>query len=295
MSFNLPKAVSIAKALKSASDYLAPLSDRLEIDVNVDAKALLCHVLGVHQTYLYTWPEKPLTDNDAQHFCALVDERLQGKPVAYLTGFRGFWTLNLKTAPCTLIPRADTECMVECAVQLLPDTRAKILDLGTGSGAIALAIASENPKWQVYGCDYNEQAVALAQQNAKLCEQQLNGGQVTFVKSDWFEFFAAEQIGQFDLIISNPPYIDKTDHHLTQGDVAFEPRSALVAENNGYQDIYHIIDNARDFLKDGAVLMLEHGYQQGTQVRAYFAARGFTKVETRQDYAQNDRFTLGYA
>ena len=294
-AFVLSKGVSIADALTQAKNYLAILECNPHIDAGVDAKALLSHVTGHNQTYFYTWPEKQLSENDIQAYVLLVNKRSKGEPVAYLTGERGFWTLNLKTDNSTLIPRADTECMVEHVLTLLAQTRAKILDLGTGTGAIALALASENPKWQVYGCDYNEQAVALAQQNAQLCAPQLGGAQVEFVKSNWFEYFAAKQIGQFDLIISNPPYIAQDDHHLSEGDVAFEPRSALVANNDGYQDIYHIIDNAKRFLKSGGILMIEHGFEQGQQVRCYFEQQGFYKVETRQDYAQNDRFTYGYA
>lgn len=293
--FVLAKRVTIANALTKAKAYLSVLEKQVEVDALVDARALLCHVIDCNQTYLYTWPEKPLSDDNRQRFEQLIEKRLQGEPVAYLTGERGFWTLNLKTANSTLIPRADTECMVECALGLLSNTRAKILDLGTGTGAIALALASENPKWQVYGCDYNEHAVKLAQQNALLCQPQLQGAQVEFVHSDWFSYFAANQIDQFDLIITNPPYIAEDDHHLTQGDVAFEPRSALVAKDDGYKDIYHIIDNAKVFLKSGAILMIEHGFEQGKQIRCYFESQGFTKVETCKDFAQNDRFTYGYA
>jgi release factor glutamine methyltransferase len=291
----LPQSVTIAGALKAACELLTANSARdNDADAKVDAQVLLCHVLDQTTTHLYTWPEKILTAEQANAFEQLVSRRNAGEPVAYLTGERGFWTLNLKTSNCTLIPRADTECLVECALELLPLSRAKVLDLGTGTGAIALALASENPKWQVHGCDYNKEAVALARLNAQQCALELGGAKVNFIHSDWFSAYTDSYHHDFDLIVSNPPYIAPDDQHLLRGDLRYEPTTALVAEDNGYSDICHIIGHAKHFLKPGGILMLEHGFEQGEKVRQYFDEHGYIKVSTRKDYSQNERFTFGY-
>lgn len=267
----------------------------------VDAQLLLCAVIDQNTTYLFTWPEKPLQAEQLEQYLALVVRRQLGEPVAYLTGERGFWTLNLATNRCTLIPRADTECLIECVLGFdegveghgqisaeLPDN-AKILDLGTGTGAIALALASEKPQWQTHACDVNVNIVALAQQNAR--QNGING--VTIVLSHWFSAYEADHLASFDLIISNPPYIDKDDVHLQQGDVRFEPTSALVADQQGLADIIHIVTHARRFLKSGGWLMIEHGFEQGELVRDIYRQQGFARVITKKDLSDNDRFTIG--
>lgn len=293
--FILPETVTIQQALQSAVEFLSSPLKSQAIDPHVDAKLLLCHVIDQHQTYLYTWPDRYLSESQQSLFVELITKRDLGHPVSYLTGTRGFWTLNLKTDDSTLIPRADTECMVECAISLLPKKRAKILDLGVGTGAIALAIASENSQWQVYGCDNNYLALSLAKQNIAYCQPQLQGAQIEIVFSNWFSYFFEQNIRDFDLIISNPPYIAKDDQHLNLGDVAFEPRSALVAGKQGYADLYHIIDNSSHFLNDSGILMVEHGFEQGAMVRKHFVQRGFTQVVTGQDLTGNDRYTFGFA
>ena len=245
--------------LLARSALLTAVSDTPSLDVAL----LLSHCLQKNLTYLKTWPEKQVDEEAFAAFETLFERRLQGEPVAYLIGSRGFWTLNLQVNPSTLIPRPETELLVEEALSCMPSAEAAVLDLGTGTGAIALALASEDSRWQVLGCDMHAEAVALARQNQQL--NQINNAE--FLQSDWFASIPPQQ---FDLIVSNPPYIDPSDPHLSQGDVRFEPRSALVAEKNGLADIEQIIAGSNTYLKHGAWLMFEHGYDQGQAVRALF-------------------------
>jgi release factor glutamine methyltransferase len=190
-----------------------------------------------------------------------------------------------------LIPRADTESLVEFAIERVTSEHAKVLDLGTGTGAIALAIASEYDCWDIHACDFNSAAVELANRNARqLADRQ---GAITIVQSDWFGAYDSDHFKSFDLIVSNPPYIDANDEHLEQGDLRFEPDSALVADNKGYADIFHIIEQAGKFLKPGGWLMIEHGFEQGAMVRQHFAKYGYADVQTKKDLGDNDRFTVG--
>jgi len=251
-----------------------------------DAELLLCHVLGSDRTYLKTWPEKTLTDHQEKQYKSLIEARQSGQPVAHLLGRRDFWTLELLVTPATLIPRPDTEILIECALELeLPD-KASVLDLGTGTGAIALSLASERPEWHLTASDAFAEVVELAQKNAK--HNQLE--RVTVVRSVWFELFVGER---FHLIVSNPPYIDPQDPHLKQGDLRFEPVSALVAQEKGMADINHIVKNAINHLHPEGWLMLEHGYQQGELVRSCFESASFNHVKTVNDYGNNERITMG--
>ena len=256
----------------------------------LDTELLLCHVLDKPTSYLMTWPEKQLLASQQQQFLALMARRLTGEPIAYILGTQAFWTLDLEVSPDTLIPRADTEVLVETALSLaanapFADRSFRVADLGTGTGAIALALASERPAWEVWGCDRIDAAVALAQRNQK----RLDLPQVSFVQGSWLEPLS----GLFDMIVSNPPYIDSKDEHLDQGDVRFEPRSALVADSEGLSDIQHIIRAAPDYLVANGWLLFEHGYQQGAAVRQLLTDCGYQQVSTYQDYAGNDRVTLG--
>lgn len=251
----------------------------------LDAQVLLAHVLGKETIYLMTWPERDITAEQKSEFEELVNKRINGVPVAHLTGTREFWSLPLKVNNSTLIPRPDTEILVEAALEICPEN-AHILDLGTGTGAIILALASELPKATCLGIDFSCEAVQLAAENAR----QLNICNVQFKQSNWF----ADVTGKFDLIVSNPPYIDKNDHHLTQGDVRFEPLSALVAENEGLADIQLIAEQAGYFLKPGGALLIEHGFEQGASVREIFKNCRYAQIKTLKDYGGNERVTMGF-
>lgn len=252
----------------------------------LDAELLLAFVLDKPRSYLRTWPEKTLTPSQLEYFQQLLVERCQGQPIAYLLGNQGFWSLDLAVNTHTLIPRADTEILVETALQLAAEENLKVLDLGTGTGAIALALASERQTWQVLGVDRIEQAVELASHNAK--RNQINNAK--FLASSWFSALADRQ---FDLIVSNPPYIAEQDPHLSQGDVRFEPSSALVAGQDGLADIRLIIAQAGAHLAPHAWLILEHGYDQAEAVRQLLSQQGFAQVHSRSDLAGHQRISLG--
>ncbi|MBP9955889.1 MAG: peptide chain release factor N(5)-glutamine methyltransferase [Pseudomonas sp.] len=270
---------TIESLLKSAELPDSP-SPRL------DAELLLAHALGQSRSYLRTWPEREPDAAQCAAFAALLERRRAGEPVAYLLGRQGFWSLDLEVAPHTLIPRPDTELLVETALTLGPGGPARVLDLGTGTGAIALAVACERPAWQVLGVDRVSEAVQLAERN----RARLGLGNARFVESVWFSTLGGER---FALIVGNPPYIAADDRHLNEGDVRFEPASALVAGEDGLDDIRRIVAEAPEHLEAGGWLLLEHGYDQAEAVRALFAARGFAAVESRRDLGGHQRITLG--
>ncbi len=252
----------------------------------LDAELLLAAALGKPRSYLRTWPERELDAAQQAQFDAFMQRRRNGEPVAYILGRQGFWSLDLEVAPHTLIPRPDTELLVETALELLSATPLAVLDLGTGTGAIALALASERPAWQVTGVDRVEDAVALAERN----RQRLKLDNASFVQSHWFSALAGQRYG---LILSNPPYIRTDDHHLDQGDVRFEPSSALVAGSDGLDDIRAIIRCAPSHLLPGGWLLLEHGFDQAEAVRALLVAGGFAEVHSRRDLGGHERISLG--
>ncbi|CAM4120026.1 peptide chain release factor N(5)-glutamine methyltransferase [Pseudoalteromonas ostreae] len=272
---------TVESAIKRATLLLQSSSDSAKLD----AQVLLLDVLQKPHSYLFSWPEKLLSAAQLQQFDEHCQRRLNGEPVAHITGLREFWSLPLQVNSSTLIPRPDTEILVEYALSLSLPMAAKVLDLGTGTGAIALALASEMPLWQITGVDRVADAITLANTN----KQRLGFINVGFVQSDWFSQVDAQQ---FDLIVSNPPYIEYDDIHLSQGDVRFEPLSALVADDDGMADIKYIITQARDFLTSNGYLLIEHGYQQRTKVHSFFAQMAYTNILTVKDLANNDRVTL---
>jgi len=272
--------------VSSVSDWLARAQTSLTDSESprADAELLLMHVLDVNRAWLYTWPEKSLTESQQDSLNKLLARRIEGHPIAHLTGVREFWSLPLRVAPSTLIPRPDTETLIEWVLDLdLPDA-ARAIDLGTGTGAISLAIKSEYPAWSVEAVEFDVDAYALAQSNASRLELDIH-----LIHGSWFE----RVNGHFDLIVSNPPYIDPDDNHLAEGDVRFEPASALVAEQSGLADLFHIIDHAPDYLKPDGWLLLEHGYDQAQAVCDYLRQRGFVNVQNRCDLGGNPRVSGG--
>lgn len=251
-----------------------------------DAEILLEFVTGFARTFILAFGETELTPQQLQQAEELLARRVRGEPIAHLVGEREFWSLPLRVSPVTLIPRPDTECLVEQALARMPATPCSVLDLGTGTGAIALAIASERPDCEITALDLIPEAVELARGNA----DRLGITNVRVLQSHWF---SALNTQRFSLIVSNPPYIDRDDPHLAQGDVRFEPLSALVADNAGLADIRTLTETAGRFLEPGGWLLLEHGWQQAQQVQQLFAAAGFSEVQTCRDYGGNDRLTLG--
>ena len=281
----LPSDVSIENLVSFGGQLLKDTSDSAKLD----SQLLLSFVLEKPSTYLLTWPEKIVNHEQTQLFAKLLGRRLQGEPVAYILGYKEFWSLPFKVSPATLIPRPDTEVLVEQVLNEYSDfseANYKCLDLGTGTGAIALALASELPNWQFEAVDFNNNAVNLAQQNA----DNLVIKNITIYQSDWFS--CIDKSKKFNVVVSNPPYIDKIDHHLTEGDVRFEPNSALVAENNGLADIEKIASGARDYLQENGALFIEHGYQQTQNVATILSRLNYQHIKTIKDLSGNDRMTM---
>ena len=273
---------TLAEALDWASSQLKNISDTPKLD----AEVMLLHIIHQQRGYLYTWPDERLTSEQVTAFGEMVARRLLGTPIAHIVGEREFWSLPFMVNPTTLIPRPDTEILVETALNLPLADNARVLDLGTGTGAIALSLAYEKSEWKITAVDKIIEAVALAKAN----RAHLKLPQVEIVQSDWFD-----SVGSYDfnLIVSNPPYIDETDEHLSQGDVRFEPQSALTAGEEGFADLYHIASCARDYLAPGGYLLLEHGYGQAIQLRDKMIELGYENVATVRDFGSNDRCTLG--
>lgn len=272
----------IAEALTKARTIL----DEVNNEAAVDARVLLQHTLKCDRTYLYTYPDKPLTTMQNEQFFSYVKQRKQGEPIAYITGYKEFWGLRLAVSPATLIPRPETELLVETALELVGLNDANVLDLGTGTGAIALAMASERAGWQITGVDRITEAIELANQNRLFLAVE----NCQFLVSDWFSSIKNEK---FSMIVSNPPYVEEYSDYLHQGDLRYEPQSALTASDDGYSDIFQIIDKAPNYLANNGWLVVEHGYKQAERIRERMRAIGFQLVETRQDLQQHPRITLG--
>jgi release factor glutamine methyltransferase len=276
--------VTVAELLRAAAGRLAAAG--LE-SPRADAEVLLAHVLGWARTRLWAWPDHPASAPARERFFDLVERRARGEPVAYLTGRRAFWTVDLEVGPDVLIPRPETELLVEQALAAIPDTEAiAAADLGTGSGAVALAIALERPGWRVVATDASAGALAIARRNA----DRLGAGNVELREGDWATALGKEQ---FALIVSNPPYVADGDRHLLEGDLPWEPRSALVAGPDGLGAIRALLPGTAARLVVGGWLMLEHGPDQGGAVRALLAAAGLGDVRTIRDLEGRERVTVG--
>ena len=253
----------------------------------LDAELLLAHALGRERSYLHAHPEEAADAAAGRRFRELVAARRAGEPIAYLTSKREFWSLDLKVTPATLIPRHETELLVELALERIPEDAAwSVLDLGTGSGALALAIGRERPRCRITATDESEAALAVAAENAR--RHGLHN--IEFLAGDWFTPLADRR---FHLILSNPPYVKEHDPHLKSGDVRFEPRAALTAGPEGMDDLRRIAAQAMPHLEDRAWLLMEHGHDQGVAVRALLAAGGFTGVMSFRDLAGLERVSGG--
>jgi release factor glutamine methyltransferase len=274
---------SIEQALQRAAAKINSADGAME------ARLLLQQVLGVNRAWLIAHANDALQTNRDGEFQALLARRLAGEPIAYLMQQREFYGLTLRVSPATLIPRPDSETLVDAALEKIPHPSTKpitVLDLGTGSGAIALAIAHNRPQASVLAVDASDAALAVAQDNAS----ELKLSNVQFALSDWYANLAEQR---FDLIVSNPPYIAKNDPHLSQGDLRFEPLSALTSGQDGLDDIRQITEQGLIHLMPQGWLMLEHGYDHGVAVRELMAQAGLVEIATRQDLGGNDRVTLG--
>jgi release factor glutamine methyltransferase len=272
---------SIGHLLQEAAQNLTD-SDSAKLD----AELLLSHVLQKPRTYLYTWPEQLIEPHQAQAFLFLVSLRRAGQPIAYILNQKEFWSLPLKVNSAVLIPRPDTEILVEMVLERVSSDTALIADLGTGSGAIALALAFEKKHWQIVATDYCLSALQVARENA----QCLKLHNVDFLHGNWCE--ALPKL-KFDAIVSNPPYIAESDPHLYEGDVRFEPRSALVAENQGLADIEAIAKQAKNYLKPGGYLLFEHGYDQAEAVKAILSQYAYQNIGCKKDLSGHIRVCFG--
>lgn len=273
--------LDIGQCLSQAAGRLRPEDGRHVAEI------LLCHALQRDRAWLFAHARDLLEPDARERFNTLIERRTAGEPVAYLIGHRGFWTLDLEVNGATLIPRPETERLVELALERLADQRRlDVADLGTGSGAIALAIASERPRARVVATDASEAALVMARSNA--ARHDLDN--VEFRAGSWFVPLNQES---FDLIASNPPYIAQADPHLRQGDLRHEPLTALASGADGLDDIRHLVAGASPHLKPGGWLLLEHGLDQGEAIRALFAEAGFVDIATEQDLEHRDRVSLG--
>ncbi len=275
-------AVTIKDALASARARLRANDPE---GARSEAELLLCETLGCARTTLHAWPERELVKADLDAFESYVARRATGLPIAYLTGKREFWSLELDVSSSTLIPRPETEHVVESVLALAQDAEhLTIVDLGTGCGTIALALARERQRWSVLATDHSHAALAVAQGNAK----RLKLGNVAFCQSDWCDAIATHSV---HLIATNPPYLADTDPHLQRGDLRFEPRDALASGASGMEALQRIARGARRVLRAGGSLVLEHGAEQGARVRTLLSESGFAQPTTRKDLAGHERVT----
>jgi release factor glutamine methyltransferase len=276
--------MTVGAALAAAHRRLAPA----HASARLDAELLLAHVLDKPRSYLFAHPEAALTPAAQAALAALIERRHDGEPVAYLLGRWGFWTLELCVTAATLIPRPETELLVELALaRIAPDAPARIADLGTGSGAIALAIAAERPRARIVATDASAAALQVAQENAR----RLGLTNVALRQGSWYAPLGEER---FDVIVSNPPYVAAPDPHLTQGDVRFEPRSALMAGPNGLDAIRALVRGAAAHLAPGGWLLVEHGYDQSQAVQALFGLHGFAAIDAHRDASGTPRAVSGH-
>jgi len=280
--------MNIQQALQHAVQKISATSP----SANLDAQVLLSHTLNCNSAHLLAWPEKKLNEQQIEKFQHLVKKRQQGTPVAHLTGQREFWSLNFKVNNSTLIPRPETETLVEFILDMFGEKEnVTVLDIGTGTGAIAISLASERPGWNITASDISLAALTLAKENSKT----LKTNNITFIQSDWFKNIKQPTPDEkpFDIIVSNPPYIAIGDYHLAEGDVRFEPETALTSGITGMDDIKHLCSQAKNYLSASGWLIIEHGYNQKTVAAEYFKRNNYRDITQKNDLAGHCRMTAG--
>jgi release factor glutamine methyltransferase len=274
---------NIKTVLAKAAESLRAGSD----SALLDAEVLLCKMLDKERAYLRAWPDQELNAEQLEMYKAMLYETQQGKPIAYSTGHREFWSRDFQVSPDVLIPRPDTELLIELSLALIPANQpCRIIDLGTGSGIIAITLAAERPYAEVSAIDVHPAALQIAKANAIKHKVE----HIQFYQSSWFENVPA---GKFDLIVSNPPYLSEDDIHLHQGDLRFEPKTALIASQQGLSELRTIAETARDWLENGGFLLVEHGYDQQEGVKSLFGALGYHKMQTHTDLSGQPRVASG--
>ncbi len=275
--------MKVQQALQSAVKTLTDTSP----SANLDAQILLSYILNCNRAHLIAWPEKELSLQQIDNFQKLITQRQHGSPVAHLTGQREFWSLNFKVNNSTLIPRPETETLIEFILEKFGEKKTlTLLDIGTGTGAIAITLANEKPDWRITATDISAAAIALAKENSAM----LNTENIALLQSDWFTNIPQQT---FDIIVSNPPYISTNDPHLTKGDVRFEPKSALTSGKTGMDDIEHLCSQAKNYLAKDGWLIIEHGYNQKTATAECFTRNDYKNISQQNDLAGHCRMTAG--
>jgi release factor glutamine methyltransferase len=278
-------SATIGGALREAAGLLSAVP---QSEPRLEAELLLMQATGLSREHLIAWPERELNADARSRFRRLIGRRLRGEPTAYIRGRQAFWTLDLRVTPETLIPRPETELVVEIALKLLPaDAPSRVADVGTGSGAIAAALASERPAWTLFAVDRSPGAVRVAADNLR----RYSLGNALVLQGEWLDSFASACL---DAVVGNPPYIPEGDPHLDQGDLPFEPADALVSGTDGLAAMRVIVRAAGRCLRPAGLLVLEHGFAQGPAVRELLGQAGFRGIETRRDLAGLDRATCGH-
>ncbi len=273
--------------LRQGANALAAALNLDQREARLEAQILLCRVMQQPRDWLAAHDRDPIPPQQVAAFTALLQRRLQGEPIAYILGEREFYSLDFKVTPAVLIPRPETELLVDLALERLPaGIPCRVLDLGTGSGAVAICLALHRPQADVVAADWSAAALEVARENA----QRLGAGNLRLIQSDWYSTLDGEK---FDLIVSNPPYIAATDPHLAQGDLRFEPAAALASGADGLDDIRSIVRSAAAHLKPGAWLLFEHGYDQAAACRELLAQAGFAQVASAADLAGIERVSYG--
>ncbi|MCF6767404.1 peptide chain release factor N(5)-glutamine methyltransferase [Thiotrichales bacterium 19S11-10] len=275
--------MTINKLILNCSSQLKGISDSPRLDVEI----LLSYVLNKSRVYLKTYPDTILSEKEYDYFQLLIERRLKGEPIAYIINKQAFWDFEVYVNHHVLIPRADSELLVESILdQFGKDSQKQVIDLGTGSGALAIALKKERPNWLISATDISQKALDIAKKNAKDIDCDIN-----FIQSDWFS--KLEKDNQFDIILSNPPYIDQDDLYIETSVKAYEPSNALFSKNEGFSDLFLIIEQAKNYLKTGGMLFLEHGFKQDKIIREKLLQEQFCHVKTFNDLNNHPRVSSG--